>query len=309
MENQKSRETTQTKKINQQKKAAPSQNQLFAPVQSQKKKKVRPDKKTSPVDDNEGFEEVGKKKNYQKKKRNEGEEEYPKKQFHSKKEGANYHVKDDSKPMRKREYERHSGTGRGKEVAKGGAGGRGTWGDNPKNIARNYERNNDDYIINSALNPEAQKERKERYEKKEKYVKEEKGERTFEPKEIPEAEKLKIPEGAISVEEFLKQKAAKTSEVKQVEKPKETESLQVKAKEENNSIGLSVEVNKKEKKLKQKKVNKKEEELNQQVFENLKVEDNSNNNRRRYDDKRHYNKGGHQKKDNFHFNPDEFPEL
>ena len=232
--------------------------------------------------------------------------------------------------MRKREYERHSGTGRGKEVAKGGAGGRGTWGDNPKNIARNYERNNDDYIINSALNPEAQKERKERYEKKEKYVKEEKGEetpkeekkegefedkkhkkgeRTFEPKEIPEAEKLKIPEGAISVEEFLKQKAAKTSEVKQVEEPKETESLQVKAKEENNSIGLSVEVNKKEKKLKQKKVNKKEEELNQQVFENLKVEDNSNNNRRRYDDKRHYNKGGHQKKDNFHFNPDEFPEL
>lgn len=83
--------------------------------------------------------------------------------------------------MRKREYERHSGTGRGKEVAKGGAGGRGTWGDNPKNIARNYERNNDDYIINSALNPEAQKERKERYEKKEKYVKEEKGEET--PKE------------------------------------------------------------------------------------------------------------------------------
>ena len=56
-------------------------------------------------------------------------------------------------------------------------------------------------------------------------------------------------------------------------------------------------------------MNKKEEELNQQVFENLKVEDNSNNNRRRYDDKRHYNKGGHQKKDNFHFNPDEFPEL
>ena len=40
-------------------------------------------------------------------------------------------------------------------------------------------------------------------------------------------------------------------------------------------------------------MNKKEEELNQQVFENLKVEDNSNNNRRRYDDKRHYNKGGH----------------
>lgn len=230
--------------------------------------------------------------------------------------------------MRKREYERHSGTGRGKEVAKGGAGGRGTWGDNPKNIVRNYERNNDDYIINSALNPEAQKERKERYEKKEKYVKEnkeenveetpkeenkdekkegafdkkqKKGERTFEPKEIPEKEKLKIPEGAISVEDFLKQKATKTSEVKQVEKPKETESLQVKAKDENNSIGLSVEVTKKEKK--------KEEELNQQVFENLKVEDNSNNNRRRYDDKKHYNKGGHQKKDNFHFNPDEFPEL
>ena len=251
---------------------APSQDQLFAPAQTQKKKKVRPDKKTTPVDDNEGFEEVGKKKNVQRKKRNEGEEEYPRKQFHAKKEGANFHIKDDSKPIRK---------GRGKEIAKGGAGGRGTWGDNPKNIARNYERNNDD-IINSALNPEAQKQRKERYEKKEKYVKEEdtkeeevkeapkeenvdekkdedkkhkKGERTFEPKDIPEEEKLKIPEGAISVEDYLKQKAAKISEIKQVEKPKETESLQV---EENKSIGLSVEVTKKEKKLKQKKVNKKE---------------------------------------------------
>lgn len=35
----------------------------------------------------------------------------------------------------KRLYDRHSGTGRGKEVAKGGAGGLHTWGDNPKAIA------------------------------------------------------------------------------------------------------------------------------------------------------------------------------
>lgn len=54
-----------------------------------------------------------------------------------------------------------------------------------------------------------------------------------------------------------------------------------------------------------------EEQMNQQVFGNLQVEDNSNK-RANYRDNG-YKKGGYQKKgkkeDNFKFNPDEFPEL
>jgi hypothetical protein len=41
----------------------------------------------------------------------------------------------------KRQYERHSGTGRGRETAKNGAGGKTVWGDNPEQIAR-HARNN-----------------------------------------------------------------------------------------------------------------------------------------------------------------------
>jgi hypothetical protein len=40
----------------------------------------------------------------------------------------------------KRQFERHSGTGRGKEIAKGGAGGHHTWGNNPKHIAKETEK-------------------------------------------------------------------------------------------------------------------------------------------------------------------------
>ena len=311
----------------QQTKKTGTQGQLFAPNQEQKKKKkVRPEKKDAPAEDTEGFEVVGKKKQAPKKKKQDADgDEFPqKKQYHAKKEGSNYHVKDDSKPARKREFDRHSGTGRGREVAKGGAGGKGTWGDNPKQIAKNYEKNYDDYYINNALNPKEKKEKKEKEEtedkkeetteqKQEENVEHEdkkhkKGEKKFEPKEIPEEEKLKIPEGAMSVEDFLKTKQTKKVEEKKVEKPKETEGLQVKEKEEVKVYGLSVEVSKKEKKQKEKKVNKQEEEMNQQVFGNLQVEDTSNN-RRKYDDRRGHKKGGQQKKDKFHFNPDDFPEL
>ena len=112
----------------------------------------------------------------------------------------------------------------------------------------------------------------------------------------------------MSVEDFLKTKQPKKAEEKVVEKPKETEGLQVKTKEESAALGLSVEVSKKEKKQKEKKVNKQEEDLNQKVFGNLQVEDTTNT-RRKYDDRRGHKKGGHQKKDKFHFNPEDFPEL
>lgn len=43
----------------------------------------------------------------------------------------------------KRVYDRHSGTGRGKEISKGGAGGHHTWGMNPHEIAREAEKHED----------------------------------------------------------------------------------------------------------------------------------------------------------------------
>ena len=128
-----------------------------------KKKKNRPVEKVQD-DDNEGFEEVP---NKMKKKRpvNDEEEEEAKGGEHKKRKGINYQTVEDKeyrtkdKPKRGRQFDRHSGTGRGKEIAKGGAGGKGTWGENPKNIARDFENNEeyDDYYFESALNPEKRK--------------------------------------------------------------------------------------------------------------------------------------------------------
>ena len=99
------------------------------------------------------------------KKKNKKNQKYIKKR-----RGVNYNTQEErehrlqDKPRRGRQYDRQSGTGRGKEVSKGGAGGKGTWGDNPKNIAKNYENyNDDDYYFESALNPEKKKERHETY--------------------------------------------------------------------------------------------------------------------------------------------------
>ena len=93
-----------------------------------------------------------------------------------KRKGVNYGGKNrdfNQKPSRGRRFDRQSGTGRGKEVAKGGAGGKGTWGDNSKNIARDFEKNNDDdYYFETALNPEKQ-EKPERQERQERYYKDE----------------------------------------------------------------------------------------------------------------------------------------
>ena len=57
------------------------------------------------------------------------------KQFHLKNKGA-FDERNSKVPRGKRQFDRHSGTGRGKEIAKNGAGGKFTWGTNPKNIAK-----------------------------------------------------------------------------------------------------------------------------------------------------------------------------
>ena len=114
---------------------------LFTQNQAdKKKKKVRPEenkKETSEYreENNEGFEEI-KKRAPRNKQSNEDETQVDPKARKPKNKGA--YLDRNDKPLRdgKRQFDRQSGTGRGKEIAKGGAGGHHTWGNNSKAIAR-----------------------------------------------------------------------------------------------------------------------------------------------------------------------------
>ena len=194
----------------------------------QKKKKIRPKEVEKEKEGgDEGFEEVPGK--IKKRRPVKEEEENEESKTHKKRKGVNYNTQEEreyrlkDKPKRGREYDRQSGTGRGKEIAKGGAGGKGTWGDNPENIAKNYEKyNDDDYYFESALNQEKRKERRKRKNeednkeenKEEEDNKEEKKDKPQrKPIEIKEEDKLNRPENEMSLEDYLKSK----------EKPKEEE--------------------------------------------------------------------------------------
>ena len=130
-------------------KTTTSASQFTNVTEMKKKKKVRPEEKrekeattittTSTVQEiTEGFEVVGKatKRPYTAKNNvEEGEDTKKENKKPHKGTGNNDRVFNKTRPQ-KRQYERHSGTGRGKETAKGGAGGKTVWGDNPEQIAR-----------------------------------------------------------------------------------------------------------------------------------------------------------------------------
>ena len=297
-----------------------------------KKKKNRPVEKVQD-DDNEGFEEVP---NKMKKKRpvNDEEEEEAKGGEHKKRKGINYQTVEDKeyrtkdKPKRGRQFDRHSGTGRGKEIAKGGAGGKGTWGENPKNIARDFENNEeyDDYYFESALNPEKRKEKPPRKpkkdeskednkegeeggeEKNEEEKKENKNrkERKYEPKPLTEEEKLNKPKDAISLEDYLKSK----EKPKEEEEKKEVKRIQdgkplVKTEEKPEEIlGTSGAGRKKGKKKKQKEINKEELDLNAQIGANLEISGANDRGRRQWKKEKKEKKEG-----KFVYNEKDFPEL
>lgn len=132
-------------------KAATATPLFTAPAADQKKKKkVRPDEKKrseEPVQEsNEGFEVVGKQKPRHQRHQNAGAEEEVvaegkvKKDRHANKNAPGH--TNGPRPVRagKRQFERHSGTGRGRETAKNGAGGKTVWGDNPEFIAKQSQR-------------------------------------------------------------------------------------------------------------------------------------------------------------------------
>ena len=264
-----------------------------------KKRKTRP-KENVEANDEEGFEEVG---NKAKKKRpvNDEEDEGFQGGEHKKRKGINYGTAEKSdyrtkdKPKRGRQFDRQSGTGRGKEIAKGGAGGKGTWGENPKAIAREYEDNNDDYYFENALNPEKAKERKERPprrarkedkkegEEGEENKGEDKGEKKEEqednkkrkerPKyELKEEEKLNRPKDAKTLEEYLKEKEKPVEEEKkEVKRINDGKPLEKKQEKNDDILGTTGEGRKKGKKKKYKEINKEESDLNNLIGSNLQI--------------------------------------
>lgn len=122
-----------------------------------------------------------------------------------------------------------SGTGRGKETSKNGAGGKTVWGDNAEQIARQAKKEGgrDDYFFESVLNPKPknetveeqfeeskenvveetpveEKQTEEKWERKQKIVVEE---------EIPLEERMERPEGALSVADYRESMKEKNKKI------------------------------------------------------------------------------------------------
>jgi hypothetical protein len=124
-----------------------------------KKKKVRPEEirqieqTTNYVQDNdvEGFSVVKKKVPGKFRSQNEEEQVVDDKLRKPKSNNGAFLDRNRQAAPGKRVFERHSGTGRGKEISKGGAGGKHTWGANPNNIARDATKRptNDKEVYNN----------------------------------------------------------------------------------------------------------------------------------------------------------------
>ena len=292
----------------------------------QKKKKVRPKEQEKAQEEGgeEGFEEVPSKTKKRRPENVEGEEGEESK-GHKKRRGVNFNTEEQrdhrlkDKPRRGRQYDRQSGTGRGKEISKGGAGGRGTWGDNPKYISKNYQ--DDDYFIDAALKPEKYKERQERRprreykkdnEEKEGEEKVEEGETKEEKKEerkerykprpieIKEEDKLHRPENEMSLDDYLKSKEKPKEEEKEVERIKDGNPLKKTEKKQEEILGTTGAGKKKEKKKKEKK--------NQKEEINVDFEIGGGNDFRSGDKRRGRGRGG-KRGGHFHFKEEDFPEF
>lgn len=333
-------------------------------IDEKKKKKARPPEQKPEVDDNDGdFEEVRKKKGKFYNKSNEAEEHTEETQKDKKPQRGGYykHYPNKYQEQGKRQFDRRSGTGRGKEISKGGAGGKGTWGNNPNNMAR--EEGFDDYEIDKAINEdnanlerlerggrrgnrggprggprgrggrrgnrggprrdeaeEKEKEEKEEGQEDEKKEEEEpKEEKKVKPefpkRELDEKDKLVRPEGAVTLEEYLKNQTnvPEEEEKKVVKKPKETQELQELPKEVEKEFGVGEEKKKKEKKTK--KVEEEENEEINKAFENIKFGEERRPYRPERDNRKH-GRGGKPRRGgrghgDFVYKPndDDFPEL
>lgn len=282
------------------------------------KKKIRPEKKEDEqreeVNDNDGFAMVGKgnkkpnnrggddDKNFEQKP---GKKDAPRK-FHQNRNNQQFR-----EGAKTRQFDRHvSGTGRGKEIAKGGRGGKGTWEGKGREMV-DYDT---DYYFNRVLNKqndaeevvveepvkEAEPEKKEEVvaqenaeENQENKEEGEKKERKKGKKDLPEEEdeknKLIIPENAMTLEDYKNKVKKITTDTSKVAGTKVQVDLEaIERNEENDVIAVTVDKQKKDKK-KVKTLDAKEVELNKLVGANLKIEDNSQNRERDYNNRGNYN--------------------
>lgn len=321
-------------------KVTPSNPVLFQQTQEKKKKKVRPEEKKKSeevAEEKEEFEggfSVFKKKAPTKQKVSHPQEDVveEKEKRHQTKHYTGYKDRARQVDSGKRMFERQSGTGRGKEISKGGAGGKHTWGANPKNIAKHAEEeyNPDDDVFNRALNakPKTQKEEKveeevveEQAEKTEETPKQE--EQTEQPAEdnkevnfdkrkkkkgfVEEEKKdiLERPENPLSVNEYL-QKLQEQKQNLSSSKPKttpvvENSDLKPRTKDEDLTIGINAEI-KKQSKTKPKEKKQEAKDLNI----DFKFGDAPSQPKYEERQERSY---GKKKGPKFQYKADEFPEL
>jgi len=242
--------------------------EFFQPVvEEKKKKKVRLEEKVyeekPKVEElEEGFKVVGKPKPKQRfVQSEENENEDKPKETHQK---IKTNVESNNRP-KKRQFERQSGTGRGKEISKQGAGGKGTWGTNTKNLVKEQNNNNDygdnteDKYFHYALKPKEEKTKVEEEPKQEPIPEieaklEEKEQEYVEGTETENRKKknvlqpvvnkedlLERPENALSVSEYKEQLKLKTQHLYQPTKEiKQVDSnLQIQSKNEILEIGTS----------------------------------------------------------------------
>lgn len=128
---------------------------------AKKKKKVRPEEKRK-IEENqnnlvvaegdEGFSVVKKKQPGRPKGPQEYQEVDEKMKDVKKPNKGAYEERNRHAPRGKRIFDKQSGTGRGKEIPKGGAGGKYSYGTNPNNIAREAEKHGEENIWDDDCN-------------------------------------------------------------------------------------------------------------------------------------------------------------
>lgn len=322
--------------------------------QANKKKKVRPDEKkvseetsniNSNYNDDTGFEVVGQKKKGQNRQRTNQDEDQNinvKPRFHEKNQGS-YLPRNEKVAPGKRQFERQSGTGRGKEIKKGGAGGHHTWGNNAKVLAKEYEKREGDEgyydqrenrLFENALNPKQKRtndqetvneeqtnnlneqvkvENKDTKEETKENTNEQAREETYERKrknkeevvEVNEAELLKRPENPLSLADYKQQLLVKNQGLvsNQNKEVKRNDDPNLKLNEKKEEAELGVS----EAKKVQKKQTKERKENKQEVDLNRLIGGNLKV-EDRTDNRTNYNNNNRGGK-KFQFNADDFPEL
>jgi len=299
------------------------QNNTTSAQTVNKKKKVRPEEKKREQNEKreeleEGFVTVvkkGHKEQPRSKKNDEETVEVTKKDFNVKPKNKEFMKPRPKVRDGKRQFERISGTGRGKEIKKEGAGGKHTWEGNKKNFD-----DADDLVFDKVLNKETQEnvvveQEAKQEEKTEVVVEETKAEEETKVEEVKEKKEkkgnqpevdpkdlLERPENAMTLAEYQeaqKEKNAKlNANVREVTKPEGTDSLKEQSKTED-LFRFGVDNTKKAKKH-----GAKEKKQDKEILFTANFEDNQFNNRggnRKYNDKK--------KQQKFNFKDEEFPEL